>query len=149
MKNSLTEKPTHLISASLNAADRKGKRESALAIVRNDIAKTQTKIFSARSVPIRHTGQVNPPYSLLLQRWSGSLPETGKPLRKAGYALSHSSKFDIVPEYFIKKRIFDIYEINGVLCRFGMPLPGSGMNGKVASQATLSLWLLDILHLQG
>ena len=57
-----------------------------------------------------------------------NLPETITFLGKAGFALSHSSKFDIILEYFIKNGNYDIYEINEVLFQFDMPLLGSGMN---------------------
>ncbi len=56
-----------------------------------------------------------------------SLPETQSLLRKAGFALSHSSKFDIILEYFIKHGRFNVLEINEVLFQFDMPLLGSGM----------------------
>ncbi len=56
-----------------------------------------------------------------------SLPETKTFLRKAGFALSHSSKFDIILEFFIKARRYDVYEINEVLFEYDLPLLGSGM----------------------
>ena len=56
-----------------------------------------------------------------------SLRETEKLLRKAGYAISHSSRFDIIVEYFIRHQEYNIYEINEVLFQFDMPLLGSGM----------------------
>lgn len=54
-----------------------------------------------------------------------SLPETQRLLNRAGFALSHSSRFDIVLEYFIQNRVFDIHEINQVLFEFDLPLLGS------------------------
>jgi hypothetical protein len=47
-----------------------------------------------------------------------TLEETEDMLRKAGFALSHSNKFDIIIEYFISHKNYNIHEINEVLYQF-------------------------------
>ena len=54
-----------------------------------------------------------------------SLPETEAFLKKAGYALSHASKSDIIVEYFINAKNYDLYTINEALYAFDQNLLGA------------------------
>ncbi len=54
-----------------------------------------------------------------------TLEETNDLLSRAGYILSHSRKFDVIVEFFIINRKYDIYEINEVLFEYDQPLLGA------------------------
>lgn len=54
-----------------------------------------------------------------------SLDETKDLLGRAGFALSHSSRFDVIVEYFIGEQNYNIYEINSTLFTFDQDLLGA------------------------
>lgn len=51
-----------------------------------------------------------------------SLDETQDFIARAGYTLTHSSKFDVIVEYFIVHENYNIHELNAVLFEHDQPL---------------------------
>ena len=50
-----------------------------------------------------------------------SLDETLDLIGRAGFTLSHSSKFDVIIEFFLQEGIYDMFTINNALFAFGEP----------------------------
>lgn len=53
------------------------------------------------------------------------LEETKDFIGRAGFALSHSSKFDVIVEYFLVNRNYNVFELNEVLFAFDQPSIGA------------------------
>lgn len=53
------------------------------------------------------------------------LDETKDFIGRAGFALSHSSKFDVIVEYFLVNGNYNVFELNEVLFAFDQPLIGA------------------------
>lgn len=50
-----------------------------------------------------------------------TLDETKTLLERAGYTLTNSSQTDLIVEYFIRRQIYDVNEVNDILNELGLP----------------------------
>lgn len=95
--------------------------------------KTDPEIYKRANVDRKHFAKIrkNPNYQpskatalALAIALELNLDETKDFIGRAGYAISHSNKTDIIVEYFIERKDYDIFTINETLFAFGQACLG-------------------------
>ncbi|NJP39653.1 RNase III inhibitor [Oscillospiraceae bacterium HV4-5-C5C] len=104
----------------LQLIDRTGKKDPEIYKKAN----VDRKLFSK----IRHNMNYQPTKTTALAfafALELDVAETRDFIGRAGYALSHSSIFDVIVEYFLVNRNYNVFELNEVLFAFDQPLIGA------------------------
>ena len=104
----------------LQLIDRTGKKDSEIYKKANVDRKLFSKIRNNMDYRPSKTTALAFAFALELD-----VDETKDFIGRAGFALSHSSKFDVIVEYFLVNRNYNVFELNEVLFAFDQPLIGA------------------------
>lgn len=104
----------------LKLIDRTGKKDSEIYKKANVDRKLFSKIRNNKDYKPSKTTALAFAFALEL-----NIDETKDFIGRAGFALSHSSKFDVIVEYFLINENYNVFELNEVLFAFDQPLIGA------------------------
>ena len=104
----------------LQLIDRTGKKDSEIYKKANVDRKLFSKIRNNMDYKPSKTTALA--FALALEL---DVDETKDFIGRAGFALSHSSKFEVIVEYFLVNRNYNVFELNEVLFAFDQPLIGA------------------------
>lgn len=120
LDNMLDELDAGFSETLLKLIDRTGKKDSEIYKKANVDRKLFSKIRNNPDYKPSKTTAIAFAIALELD-----LEETKDFISRAGFALSHSSKFDVIIEYFIKQKNYDVFAINEALFAFDQSLLGA------------------------
>jgi len=95
--------------------------------------KSDSEVYNRANIDRRHFSKIRsnvdyvpskPTVLALAVALELTISQTEALLGKAGFTLSHSREFDVIVEYFIRSRQYDISLINEVLFTYDQPLLG-------------------------
>lgn len=129
--------PDAAFAGSATLEERLGNMESSfsetlLALI-DESGKTDAEVYRRANMTRQHFSKIRnnvgyrpskPTVLALCVALQLDLGQTRDLLARAGFALTHASKFDIILEYFIERGMYDPFKINETLFYFDQPLIG-------------------------